>query len=94
MNIRQKVVILIATIAIFIMGIFPPYHLSGNNLNVTKFGFLFLPPTQSRTNISGWTYDIEPSLDTSRLYMQWALIILVGVGLTLFFRDQRNNTSD
>ena len=92
MNIRQRVVILIATIVIFIMGVFPPYQLSGDKSGLTKFGFLFVPPAQSHKSVSSWTYNTRANLDITRLYIQWILVILVAVGLALFFQDPKKSS--
>jgi hypothetical protein len=86
----QKKIISIALIIIILVGVIPPWKQS---LTTEKYqhekplgyGFIFYPP-----RLSDDFYAYSVSIDFSRLFLQWVVVILVA-GLLIFIKGRRIN---
>ncbi len=84
----QRKIISIALIIIILVGVFPPWKQSIRTpqLQLEKplgYGFIFHPP-----RLSDDYYAYSVSIDFSRLFLQWVVVILVA-GLFIFIIKTR-----
>ena len=77
MNKKQKKVILICTVLILLMAVFPPQMYTGGG----QFG------NSQYSEGYAFFFTLEYAIDSSRLMMQWVTVILVGIGLGLYLKD-------
>lgn len=72
-NHKQKVVLVVVSVVIAAMLVFPPFHLKGGGYTRNMgYGFLLSPPAQG----SG-------SVDTAMLTEQWLGVLVIG-GIAFF----------
>jgi hypothetical protein len=81
----QRKIISMALILIILMGVFPPWKQSfktdqWQHEKPTGYGFIFHPPNPTES-----AYSL--SLDFSRLFLQWGVVILVA-GLFCFINKK------
>ncbi len=88
LNKRQRNVLLVAIILIAATGVYPPWkgtHKTAEVSPVTEYGWIFSPPTPF-VREDYWSWEIE----TSRLIVEWATVLLVGCGLLLLLYGKRS----
>ncbi len=80
MNWIQKTFLWIGIAVIVIMGIFPPWAMSGQGAFAPEgYSFILNPPTELC------------HINTSRLYVQWTMVAVVTGGLILTFKNNKKN---
>ncbi|NLD38801.1 MAG: RDD family protein [Desulfatiglans sp.] len=82
MNYKQKIILSVMIAAIFLMLLFPPFHviIKGTTLN-KGYGLLFSPPKHAD--------NLYASVNIGMLIVQWlAVLILGGLSLFIFDRDK------
>jgi len=91
MNDKQEVVLWIGTAIFVLMSLFPPwlytYDALVYGLHTQKpigYFWLFSKPQPSDSNYAG------VSIDCSRLLIQWAIVVVVTVGLIYIFKDKKD----
>ena len=82
---RRKIIISIALVVIILMGLFPPWveKLKTKDLQLERplgYGFISSPPETD--------HPYSLSIDFSRLFLQWAVVILV-TGLCIFLSKKK-----
>ena len=102
MNRRQKVVVVIGVILVLLCGLFPPFEgecrLRGENLKAfVGYRFLFSPPSQDEvwSVIGGLAAADRYSshIETQRVWLQFATVIIATVGLVVLLGDRPRNRS-
>ncbi len=82
MNKKQLISLWIGIIAIVLMGLYPPWMMTGGGsiLGFGKWGYSFImnPPHEACR------------IDTSRLGVQWAMVAAVTGGLVVAFTDKKD----
>jgi hypothetical protein len=79
MNTKQKVILWIGIIAFVLMGIFPPWMITGNEQVCLSMGYSFIlnPPNK------------VCRMDASHLCIQWVMVAVITAGLVITFKDKR-----
>lgn len=97
MNKKQKTAILIGTLLILLMALFPPWETQpgGANGPSLQLGYEFIldPPIPGfiNENIRFESLYIYSTINMSQLIMQWAGVVLVVIGLVLILKDKQQN---
>ncbi|HHT9115492.1 MAG: hypothetical protein HY607_06155 [Planctomycetes bacterium] len=89
MNKKQKCVLIIVGVVIFLMLIYPPFYHEGKNMG---YGFLDDPPEAVYTRFAypENEYRYVPALVNTRLlFTQWAGVLIIGGIAWLLLRDQK-----
>ncbi len=84
MNAKQKTVIGIALVAVVAMGLYPPWRFCG-----LQYGWL-LSPLEAPEKCFDSTFELA----TDRLYLQWAMVILLAAGLVYGFKQREPDGQD
>ncbi|HEY6072398.1 MAG TPA: hypothetical protein VIV15_03165 [Anaerolineales bacterium] len=87
MNKKQKYILLVGLSIFALMGLFPPWYFGFEGSVVVirpgPYAFIFSPPTYKPFGVEG-----APRIDTSRLMVQWAIVVGVCFGLYYFLKDK------
>lgn len=102
MNKKQKLVLWVGIVMITLMGAFPPWvsvdNIPNSNIKRTQpigYEWLWTSPTLWRRDpLYHHARVIDTSkgmaIDTSRLYVQWAVVALITAGLIYTFKDKKD----
>lgn len=91
MNTKQRVIVLIGTLFILAMGLFPPwaefltYEKGTTPTAAVRYAPFYSPPAM----VSGAGVVAVWHLSTDRLYAEWACVVLVTLGLALVSGKER-----
>lgn len=86
LNDNQKLVILIGTVAVFAMGIYPPWEWLGQlGTSTGGYGFIFVPPAPEGPG---------DRIDLGRLLVQLGVAVLVTIGLVLSLQTRAASEND
>lgn len=87
MNKKQKNILLVGLFIFALMGLFPPWNFRFEGSVVVNrpgpYAFIFSPPTYQPYGVEG-----APHIDTSRLMVQWAIVVGVCCGLFILLKDK------
>ena len=86
-NKAQKRVLLIALGIFVLLNFFPPWKTYTNPPEYTLseslgYSFILSPP------VSPFSYEAYVVMDYTRLFVQWAILILITAGVLLFFQKK------
>lgn len=82
MSKKQKYMLFLGLFIFALMGLFPPWKFSFEGSVVVRpgfYAFIFSPPTYKPFGVEG-----VPHIDTFRLMVQWAVVVVFCSGLFLF----------
>lgn len=87
MNKRQKIIILVGTALICLIGLYPPFTFVVHDPTFggevfAGYSFILLPPKPK-----GQSYLVHVKVDVERLAVQWVLVILVVTGLVVAMKN-------
>jgi len=77
---KQKFIVIITSVAVLIILIFPPFHITRGHVGINVgYSFFAKPP------------HVAASINFEILFVQIAIVIVIGIVLFFLFRDQSNN---
>ena len=88
MNKTQRIILIIVTIVIFLMLLFPPFLVTGP-LGITYnwgYSFILYPPSYKVPNVNNTYYSI---MDIKRLLVQWVGVLIIGGILWILFKGRK-----
>ena len=87
MNKKQKNILWVGLFIFALMGLFPPWNFSFEGSVVVNrpgpYALIFSPPTYKPFGVEG-----TPHINTSRLMVQWGIVVGVCSGLFIFLEDK------
>jgi len=92
MNKKQLTVLWIGIAAIVLMGIFPPWQVMEGGRGAFGYCFILRPPgsSQSTSIARFWRWRVcLGRLDTSCLFIQWAMVAMITGGLIITLKDKK-----
>lgn len=85
MNLKQNICLWIGIAVIVVMGIFPPWTVGQTILSPQDGGYHFILSHQEVRSIDCY------NLNTSRLLIQWTMVVVITGGLLITFKDKKKN---
>ena len=86
MNKAQRKIIISSVLLLAASGIFPPWMIKIQG-RIIDMGYWWITNPPVRTNAYGYKFYSVINIDT--LIIQWAIIILVSVGLIFYFKSEK-----
>jgi len=82
LNKNQRVIITIGVVVFVLMGLFPPWTSVHKSYSAEPSGYCFIgsPPRPYKYNNAGLIRTYKIKIDTTRLLIQWIVIIVASSG--------------
>lgn len=84
MNRLQKRILILALLLLSLTGIFPPWKIENNGMTI-DMGYWWI--TNPPVKVNSYGYKFSSSINVETLFIQWAIIIMISVGLVCYFKD-------